>query len=165
MQPWNCTISHRLGQDSVHRLRSPILDLQVHCTLPLHSTSVCIVRTVRYLSSQDDSEAVRYTIEYASRSRILWREFRGSGRSCSRSAAGISACSRPARQCPDRPVTPRSNPGMHAVSENSEKIQNSEVPRLHPCEISQNSSTLNLRYRLIGWRYYRMWRRRPPAAA
>jgi hypothetical protein len=28
--------------------------------------------------------------------------------------------SRPARQCPDRPVTPRSNPGMHAVSENSE---------------------------------------------
>ena len=88
--------------------------------LPLHLTSVCIVRTVRYLSSQGDSEAVRYTVRCPSRPGNDYCEFRGSGRSCSRSAAGISACSRPARQCPDRPVTPRSNPGMHAVSENSE---------------------------------------------
>ena len=88
--------------------------------LPLHFISMCIVRTVRYLSSQGDSEAVRYTAGYPSVPGSSYCEFRGSGRSCSRSAAGISACSRPARQCPDRPVTPRSNPGMHAVSENSE---------------------------------------------
>ena len=92
------------------------LHLIILCTIPEGS----IVRTVRYLSSQGDSEAVRYTVHCASRSRNDYCEFRGSGRSCSRSAAGISACSRPARQCPDRPVTPRSNPGMHAVSENSE---------------------------------------------
>ena len=88
--------------------------------VPLHPISVCIVRTVRYLSSQGDSEAVRYQSGVAGLPRLRYCEFRGSGRSCSRSAAGISACSRPARQCPDRPVTPRSNPGMHAVSENSE---------------------------------------------
>ena len=106
-----CNIVARLMQDYLHYPTS---------TLPLHLISVCIVRTVRYLSSQGDSEAVRYTVRCPSRPGNDYCEFRGSGRSCSRSAAGISACSRPARQCPDRPVTPRSNPGMHAVSENSE---------------------------------------------
>ena len=118
--------------------------------IPLHSISVCIVRTVRYLSSQGDSEAVRYTAGYPSVPGRYSREFRGSGRSCSRSAAGISACSRPARQCPDRPVTPRSNPGMHAVSENSEF----RIPKCPDCIRAKSVRIpvlLILRYRLMIW--------------
>ena len=52
-----------------------------------------------------------------------WRGSRGDQRSCCSEKVpppGISTCSRTARQYPDRPVTPRSNPGMHALSENSE---------------------------------------------
>ena len=78
-------------------------------------------------------------------------EFRGSGRSCSRSAAGISACSRPARQCPDRPVTPRSNPGMHAVSENSEF----RIPKCPDCIRAKSVRIpvlLILLHILIRWR-------------
>ena len=140
------------------RSSSPIdIDFR-YCTIiriliivPLHLIILCIVRTVRYLSSQGDSEAVPYLKSYPSVPGNPHCEFRGSGRSCSRSAAGISACSRPARQCPDRPVTPRSNPGMHAVSENSEF----RIPKCPDCIHAKSVRIpvlLILWYRLTKWR-------------
>ena len=129
------------------------MDLVRVVHVPLHLIILCIVRTVRYLSSQGDSEAVLYDTPagYPSVPGSSYCEFRGSGRSCSRSAAGISACSRPARQCPDRPVTPRSNPGMHAVSENSE-FRISKCPDCIHAKSVRIPVLLILLHILIRWR-------------